>query len=210
MGYPIAMALRNTVFADYFYRILERTHIPRIERSLLKPNQVTALGLVLAVFVPVGFYLHPFWGLVFMMFSGCADAMDGLMAKNQGTHSKFGAFLDSSFDRISDFLFLAGFWVLFWKTDRLIPGTALIFTSALFTFMISYMKARVEGLGGTCHAGFMERGMRTLYLVLWALFICILPPARTLVLWAGLILFCLLTLLTVIQRIVYIRSQFNT
>ena len=201
------MALRNSIFADYFYRVLERTSLPKLEDSLLKPNQLTVLGLVLAVFVPVGFYLHPFWGLVFMVLSGFADAMDGLVAKNQGTNTVFGAFLDSSFDRISDFFYLFGFWVLFWRSERLILPSILIFLSFLLTFMISYTKAKIESLGGTCEVGLMERGLRTLYLIVWALLVCLLPSAFDTLVWLGLILFCLLTLITVIQRIVHIRSQ---
>ena len=202
------MALRNSILADYFYRFLKRTHLSKLEDSLLKPNQLTVLGLVLAVFVPFGFYVHPFWGLLFMALSGCADAMDGLVAKNQGINTVFGAFLDSSFDRISDFFYLFGFWVLFWRSEQLIVASALILFSILFTFMISYTKARIEGLGGTCESGLMERGLRTLFLIVWALLLCILPPAFDTILWLGLLLFCLLTLITVIQRIVHIRSQF--
>ena len=170
------MALRNSILADYFYRFLKRTHLSKIEDSLLKPNQLTVLGLVLAVFVPFGFYVHPFWGLLFMALSGFADAMDGLVAKNQGINTVFGAFLDSSFDRISDFFYLFGFWVLFWRSEQLIVASALILFSILFTFMISYTKARIEGLGGTCEVGLMERGARTLYLIVWAFLLCILPP----------------------------------
>ena len=202
------MALRNSIIADYFYRFLKRTHLSKLEDSLLKPNQLTVLGLVLAVFVPFGFYVHPFWGLLFMALSGCADAMDGLMAKKQGINTIFGAFLDSSFDRISDFFYLFGFWVLFWRSEQLIVASALILFSILFTFMISYTKARIEGLGGTCESGLMERGLRTLFLIVWALLLCILPPAFDTILWLGLLLFCLLTLITVIQRIIHIRSQF--
>ena len=202
------MALRNSILADYFYRFLKRTHLSKLEDSLLKPNQLTILGLVLAVFVPFGFYVHPFWGLLFMALSGFADAMDGLVAKNQGINTVFGAFLDSSFDRISDFFYLFGFWVLFWRSEQLIVASALILFSILFTFMISYTKARIEGLGGTCESGLMERGLRTLFLIVWALLLCVLPPAFDTILWLGLLLFCLLTLITVIQRIVHIRSQF--
>ena len=74
--------------------------------------------------------------------------------------------------------------------------------------MISYTKARIEGLGGTCETGLMERGLRTLYLIVWAFLLFILPPAFDALLWLGLILFCLLTLITAAQRIIHIRSQF--
>ena len=204
------MSLRNSILADYFYRILERTQPPKKEHSRLSPNQVTILGALLAMGVPFGFYVHPFWGLLFMMLSGFADAMDGFVAKNQGTRSDFGAFLDSSLDRMSDFFFICGFWIFFWESRWLILASGLVFLSFLFTFMISYTKARVEGLGGTCETGLMERGVRTLYLITWAFLLCILPNIQETILWLGLILFCVLTLFTLVQRLFHIRSEFKT
>jgi CDP-diacylglycerol--glycerol-3-phosphate 3-phosphatidyltransferase len=203
------MALRDTILADYFYRVLHRTRIPQIEHPYVNPNQFTVYGLVLAVIAPVGFYLHPAFGLICIVLSGSADAMDGLVAKNQGTHSVFGAFLDSSFDRISDFFYIVGFWVLFWGNERLLLATALIFAACLFTFVISYLKARAESLGGRCTKGLMERGLRTLYLITWALLLSTARPFLEIVLWFGLVLFCLLTFFTVIQRILHIRSEFT-
>ena len=202
------MALRDTIFGDYFYRILKRSYIPKAKQSLLTPNQVTVFGLVSAIFVPIGFYMHPIWGLVFMIFSGCADAVDGLVAKKQGTDTRFGAFLDSSFDRMSDFFYLFGFWVLCWRMERIVLASGLIFFAFLFTFMISYIKAKGESLGVRCENGLMERGLRTLYLILWALALSIFPAAFETILWWGLAVFCVLTLFTAIQRIVFIRSGF--
>ena len=165
------------------------------------------LGLGFAAIVPFGFYVHPVFGLLFIMLSGISDVIDGLVARNRGMDSGFGAFLDSSIDRISDFFYLFGFWVLFWKGDRLILASSLIFFSLIFTFMISYLKAKAESLGSTCEKGFMERGVRTVYLLIWALLICIHPSASGPIRWFGLILFVVLTLSTVIQRIVHIRIQ---
>jgi CDP-diacylglycerol--glycerol-3-phosphate 3-phosphatidyltransferase len=203
------MALRNTILADYFYRILERTYISKAKNALLTPNQVTALGLALAVFVPFGFLMHPFFGFLFIVLSGCADAMDGMVAKNQGLHTAYGAFLDSSVDRISDFLYLFGFWVLFWNSDRILLASGIVFFSLLFTFMISYIKARVQGLGGRCDNGLMERGMRTFYLVVWAFSLSVFPVAYESILWSGLIVYCALSLFTVIQRITLSRAAFE-
>jgi CDP-diacylglycerol--glycerol-3-phosphate 3-phosphatidyltransferase len=203
------MALRDTVLADYFYRILDRTRIPKIAHPTVSPNQFTIFGLVLALMAPAGFFIHPVLGLICIVLSGSADAMDGLVAKNQGTQSVFGAFLDSSFDRISDFFYILGFWVLFWDGKRLVLATALIFAACLFTLMISYLKARAESLGGKCEKGLMERGLRTVYLIIWAFALCIVPPIFKMILWSGLILFCILTFFTLVQRVIHIRSEFS-
>ncbi len=203
------MTLRNSIFADYFYKILERVIIPKIGHPFVRPNRFTVLGLLFALVVPISFYLHPFWGMLLIGLSGSADAMDGLVAKNQRKHTVFGAFLDSSFDRISDCFYLIGFWVLFWEDNRFLLATLLIFLSLLFTFMISYSKAKAESLESTCEVGFMDRGMRVIYLIAWALILCFFHKVAFIVLWTGLVLYCALTLFTVIHRIVNVRSLLN-
>jgi len=206
-GAKTFMSLRKTFVADYFCRFIENSVLPKIEPIIENPNQFTMLGLVFAVIVPFGFYVHPIFGFLFVMLSGTADVIDGMVARSRGMDSGFGAFLDSSFDRISDFFYLFGFWILFWDSSRLILASALILLSLLFTFMTSYLKAKTEALGSTCEKGLMERGMRTVYLLAWALLLCIFPSAFGLIRWFGLILFVALTSATVVQRISHIRLQ---
>lgn len=201
------MSLRTSPIAPYYYRLLENWLLPVLKRTHTNPNQITLAGLALAAAVPVGFYFHSAIGFVLMGLSGVADSLDGVVAKNQGSVSRFGAFLDSTSDRVSDFFYLFGFWILFWDSTWFRVASALIFASTLLTVMISYVKAKVEALGGDCNTGLMERGWRTVYLLFWALFICILPAARPIILWLGLFLFFALTFLTVLQRIWQIRSS---
>lgn len=203
------MSLRTSPIAPYYYRLLENWLLPVLKRINTNPNQLTLVGLALAAAVPPGLYLHPAVGFVLMGLSGVADSLDGVVAKNQGSVSRFGAFLDSTSDRVSDFFYLFGFWILFWDSKWFIPASAVIFASTLLAVMISYVKAKVEALGGDCNTGLMERGWRTVYLLFWALLICILPAARPIILWVGLLLFFALTFLTVLQRICQIRSSLN-
>ena len=142
-----------------------------------------------------------------MGLSGVADSLVGIMAKKSGSSSQQGAFLDSTLDRISDFFYLGGFWILFRQAAYFHLATALVLTALLLTMMISYVKARAEALGASCKTGLMERGWRTVYLLSWALLICVLPSQRTIILWIGLAAYLLLTLQTVIQRIRHVRSQ---
>jgi len=203
------MTLRNSILADYFYRILERALIPKLDHPFVRPNRFTTLGLLFALAVPFSFYAHPFWGLLFIGLSGSADAMDGLVAKNQRKRTVFGAFLDSSFDRISDCFYLIGFWILFWEDKRFILATSLIFLSLLFTFMISYSKAKAESLESVCDVGFMDRGVRVVYLIAWALILCIFYKYTFIVLWSGLVFYCALTFFTLIHRVLYVRARLN-
>ena len=201
------MDLRNSSIGTGYYRLLENRLIPILNRRGLKPNQLTITGVALAALVPPGFYLHPVAGFVLMGLSGVADSLDGVLAKNNGSASPEGAFLDSSLDRISDFFYLVGFWILFYRQAHLVVATALFFAALLLTLMISYVKARAEALGASCRVGTMERGWRTVYLLSWALLVCVLPAQRTVVLWIGLLAYLLLTLHTVARRIGHIRSQ---
>jgi CDP-diacylglycerol--glycerol-3-phosphate 3-phosphatidyltransferase len=190
------------------YKFLKGNILPLIGRFLKTPNQITLLGFGIAIIVPFGFYADPMFGLLIMTFSGLFDIIDGMMAKEQDLSTPFGALLDSSLDRASDFCFLIGFWILFWGTGREIPAAVLTFIACLFTFMISYIKARAEGLGCTIEKGLMERGARTLYLIVWALIIVIFRNLTEAILWTGLILFCVLTFITVLQRFFEVRLFF--
>ena len=203
------MTLRKSFLAAPYYRWLDKRILPLVNRLTLSPNQFTLVGVLLAAAVPFGFLLNPIVGLFFMLISGLADTVDGLLARRRNAASTFGAFLDSTLDRISDFFYIFGFWTLFWHSDRIILASGLIFASSLTTVMISYVKARSEALGGTSGIGWMERGWRTVYLIIWAFLICVLPPLADLILWAGLVLYFVLTSITVLQRIIYSRREFS-
>ena len=200
------MNLRESALADRIYRILEGQLLPRAERIIKRPDHFTILGLVLALLVPAGFFFHPFWGFILMTLSGLADIMDGLLAKKQNAVSPRGAFLDSSTDRVSDFLYLVGIWILFLKNEWVLLASLVVWLSMLSTFMISYVKARAEGLSVRCQKGLMERGLRTVYLIVWALLLSIFTAVSDIILWAGLSLYCALTATTAIQRILHIMA----
>ena len=203
------MTLRKSYLAEPYYRWLDKRILPYVNRLTLSPNQFTLVGVLLAAAVPIGFFLYPVVGLLFMLISGFVDTLDGLLARRRNAASVFGAFLDSTLDRISDFFYIFGFWTLFWNSDRFILASGLIFASSLTTVMISYVKARSEALGGTCGIGWMERGWRTIYLIIWAFLICVLPPLVDLILWTGLVLYLVLTSITVLQRITHSRMEFS-
>jgi phosphatidylglycerophosphate synthase len=194
------MPIRNSVIAGLFCRFLERSVLPKLTQQFTHPDQFSFLGLGLAVLVPLGFYFHPLPGLLLMILSGVSDTLDGIMARSQGKASNFGAFLDSSLDRVSDFCYIFGFWVLFWNSEKIILASAIVFFALLVTHLISYLKARAMNLGICCETGLMERGLRTVYLIVWATLLVLFPFAFETILWTGLILFCLLCLFTVFQR----------
>lgn len=205
-----AMQIRNSFPGKIYAKAIETLVLPKLSQYAVTPDHLTFLGLFFALLVPFGFYFYPLWGLVFMIISGVSDSIDGMIARNSGVTSDFGAFLDSSMDRFSDFLYLFGFWVLFWNGEKIILSGIFIFISMVFSFMVSYLRARAEGLGYPCNSGLMERGLRTVYLLIWALVLGLFPSAVNVILWTGLILYCVLTLFTVIQRILAVKAIMNT
>ena len=201
--------LRTSRLAAAYYKIVERHLLPRLPSWGLTPDRLTWLGMLISVLVPLGFWIHPALGFLLLLLSGIADSLDGLMARLQNRSSRWGAFLDSSLDRVSDFFYLLGFWVLLGRYSGQVPATLAVFICMLSTVLISYTKARAEGLGGTCRVGLMERGVRTAYLIVWALIISIWPSMRPAILWVGLLVFAALTIFTVFQRWSHIAGQLS-
>ena len=200
------MSFRTSRLADRYFHLLQRLVLPRIPSLLARPNRLTCLGLFFALLAPFGFWLHPFSGFLCIGFSGLADSLDGMVARSRQEGSRYGAFLDSSLDRISDSLYLLGFWVLFRESSFFIPASVGIFIGLILTLLISYSKARAESLGGKCSAGLLERDLRVVYLLIWSLILSFAPRAEAVVLWTGLVLYLLLTMLTVVQRMRHIRT----
>jgi len=164
------------------------------KRIPFSPNVLTVAGffitLIAAFVIPYNIRL----GGIFIMIGGIFDMLDGIVARTSGKTTKFGAFLDSVLDRYSDaFLFLSIAWYLAAHGDH--TGSFLSIGTLMGAFLISYTRARAEGLGESCHTGLMERPERIILLIFATLTGWIVP-----VLWVMLVL----THVTVIQRIYYV------
>jgi phosphatidylinositol phosphate synthase len=201
------VSLRTSPGAAVYFKLMQRYLVPRLSTWGLTPNRLSWLGMLVSVAVPVGFWIHPLGGLLLILLSGVADSLDGLMARQQNGPSLWGAFLDSCLDRVSDFFYLAGFWVMLSRHAGHVPAALAIFICTLLTILISYIKARAEALGCSCRVGLMERGTRTAFLIVWALALVLVPDRRAVVLWLGIGLYGLLTSLTVLQRWVCVAHQ---
>jgi CDP-diacylglycerol--glycerol-3-phosphate 3-phosphatidyltransferase len=138
-----------------------------VARTLLRahvtPNMVTVAGTVGVLIGALGFGArgHFIIGLTIVTLSCFTDTIDGLMARKLGTTSKFGALLDSSMDRISDGAIFGA--VAFWLAvqDRFWAMSAALLC-LIVGQVVSYVKARAEGLGYTANVGIAERTERLL------------------------------------------------
>lgn len=133
-------------------------------RAGIHPNVLTAFGVVLygiaGAYAAVGrWWLSVVWAIV----GGFLDGLDGLVAREGGQRSRFGAVLDSSCDRLTEILWFGGLLVYFLRMPH--PSTlgVLLVVSALTGgIMVSYVKARAEGMGFECRRGFLQRPERLL------------------------------------------------
>jgi CDP-diacylglycerol--glycerol-3-phosphate 3-phosphatidyltransferase len=170
-----------------------------LSRVGLSANMLTAAGVgVMAIagwFIARGRLLL---GAVVLCIGSLSDLFDGAVARAARTESRFGAFLDSTTDRLSDGILLSAVaWHLAFSPDGRL-GFALALGSLVLSFLISYIKARAEGLGLSCDVGLAERGER-LALVFVGLLFDVLVPALA-VLFAA-------SLVTVAQRLAHVRRQ---
>lgn len=173
-------------------------------RTPLTPDAVTYLGLLIQIAVAWliidGRLLTA--GLVAIV-AAFADTFDGALAKAKGMTSKWGAFLDSTTDRLADALYLGPIaWLYGVQPDvpsRLDLTTAGFALAALvFSFLISYAKARAESLGFDCNVGFAERAERLIVLIA-ALILDLVA--------IGVILLAVASFITFLQRMVHVRRQ---
>jgi CDP-diacylglycerol--glycerol-3-phosphate 3-phosphatidyltransferase len=141
-----------------------------LARTPVTPNAITITGTVgvaagaLALF-PTG---HLFAGTLVCWFFVMADMLDGALARVKGTTGTFGAFLDSTLDRVADASVFAGLaaWFVLGGHSRLLAGVALF--CLVSGALVSYAKARAEGLGIRCDVGRAERTGAALYpAILW-------------------------------------------
>src|SRR5215469_5403936 len=135
-----------------------------LARTPVTPNALTIIGTIgmsagaLTLF-PTG---HLFAGVMVCTGFVLTDMLDGTLARIKGTTGKFGAFLDSTMDRIADAAVFVGLaaWFLRGGHDRVLAGVAVFCLVA--GSLVSYAKARAESLGLKCDVGFAERTERLL------------------------------------------------
>jgi CDP-diacylglycerol--glycerol-3-phosphate 3-phosphatidyltransferase len=175
-----------------------------VSRSGVGPNTITIAGVLLQALVAyliVGGKLFVA-GLV-AVGAALSDALDGAVAKARSGVNDLGALLDSTVDRLSDALFFAPVaWLYGVAPDS--PRrdqtwvAALALVGLVLSYLVSYVKARAEGLGYECNVGIVERAERLILMIL-GLLLDVVP--------AVLVILSALSCITVAQRLRYVRAQ---
>ncbi len=152
-----------------FKPYLEKSLNPLVNKLIylrVHPNSVTILGLIFVAGGSVFIYLDQrYYGLVMLIVGSLMDAIDGHLARKSGIQSQFGAFLDSTIDRISDALPFIAFLVIYSKSGNSLY-VLITLSAMIFSFLVSYTRARGEALGVKDMGGFFERSERWIILLL--------------------------------------------
>ena len=212
--------------AGYKERLKDAAHaaldpvVSGLAAAGLRPNHMTYLGFVLSLGAAYGFALGKFRAAALITcFAGVCDILDGQLARRTGGETRFGAFLDSTLDRVAEAAVLVGiaWFYLFNLVDMAIdpqrvlnnlqrglePVTwaaiALLAVLALVgSFMVSYTRARAEGLGLDCRVGWFERPERMVLLIVMGF--AGLGP----VIPAGLLVLVTMSFATAFQRMAHV------
>lgn len=182
-----------------------------VARLLLRlgvsPDAVTIVGTLGVCVGALAFYPRHefFWGTVFITVFVFSDTIDGLMARLSGRTGPWGAYLDSTLDRFGDAAVFGGL-VLWYAGDGAQPWMAALALACLaLGSIVSYAKARAEGLGMTANVGIAERADRLVAVLLTTGLVGLGLPE--VVLTAVLVLLAAASLVTIVQRMLTVRRQ---
>lgn len=190
------------------YRLIDPT-VRWMVRRRIHPNLLTTLGFLTVVGAGVLYHQdHVRTAGFLVLLGGMWDIFDGQLARVSGMASKFGSFYDSTLDRISEIVVYVGLLSLYNSYGRELGDVWMVY--AIFmamggSLMVSYTRARAEGLGLDCKVGVMQRPERVVLLGLGSLSFGLM--------WGGLVLrwviivVAVLTNVTAVQRIWWVYKN---
>jgi CDP-diacylglycerol--glycerol-3-phosphate 3-phosphatidyltransferase len=182
-------------------------------RAGVHPNTITTIGTLVIVFGGVAFGLGEVRLAGFLLLlSGLFDILDGQVARQGGKVTTFGAFYDSTLDRVGESAIFSGIAVHFLRggvpPDRVVAAVLAAMVGLAASLLVSYTRARAEGLGLECKVGIAARAERMVLLGASAMFFGA-GPGGALLYWIVVIL-ALATVITVVQRVVHVARVSGT
>ncbi len=196
----------NRYARAFFSRLFTPLAAALLKRGI-SPDAVTVfgtLGVVIGgvVFYPLG---ELWWGSVFITAFIFTDLLDGNMARQSGRSSPWGAFLDSSMDRIGDAAIFGGLTLYFAGRGDSLSNAYLALLCLVLGFVTSYVKAKAESLSLRCEGGIAERADRLTVILVATGFVGLFLPMW--VLTVVLVLLALASAFTVAQRVAMVHAQ---
>jgi CDP-diacylglycerol--glycerol-3-phosphate 3-phosphatidyltransferase len=179
----------------------------RLIESRLTPNAISLTGFVLNVVAAVLVFERLFFlaGVAFIVGS-IMDTLDGRYSRMSGKGTPFGAFLDSTLDRLEEGIVLTAVGAYFATRHNQAAAAATV-AAVLFSLMVSYTRARAEALGVACKVGLATRPVRVVILSAGLVFAKGASLGHFELLAPAVYVLAGLTLFTTIQRIVHVRAQ---
>lgn len=176
-------------------------------RMKVTPDGITWFGCAATMFISIAFLAQGKFLIGAILFGafGLIDLLDGTMARMLGTAGPWGAFLDSTLDRVSDAAVICALIYFYINDESSISQLAVIagIVALVMSLMTSYARAKAESLDAKCTVGIAERAERSLLtwvaLLVSALLTDVMPYALTAL--------AVLSTITVLQRIMFVRKQ---
>ncbi|MGO9790847.1 MAG: CDP-alcohol phosphatidyltransferase family protein [Solirubrobacteraceae bacterium] len=179
----------------------------RLIDSRLTPNAISLTGFTLNL-LAAGLVLDRLFflaGIAFIVGS-IMDTLDGRYSRMSGKGTPFGAFLDSTLDRLEEGIVLTAVAAYFASRGNQV-AVACVVAAVLFSLMVSYTRARAEALGVACKVGLATRPVRVVILSIGLVFAKGASIGNFQLLAPAVYVLAALTLFTTIQRIAYVRKQ---
>lgn len=205
-------------YRDFFQKAIYAVINPLI-KGLIKlhitPNMITTLGFIGNIVATASFIYaalsfqtgnqttalaHVAWGGATILFAGLFDMIDGRLARLGNMSTTFGAMWDSVLDRYSELISLFGVVLIFLLNGDFWLGV-VSFTAMIGSIMVSYVRARAEGLNIECKVGIMQRPERVVVLALTAILTGITSNLQWLA--GGMILIAILANFTAFWRVAH-------
>lgn len=213
-------------YRDYLQSAIYKVVDPAIKGMIkigMTPNMVTTIGFLLnivsaAIFIYAGtqeaaeMFLYIGWGGGLLLFASLFDMLDGRLARVGGMTTEFGAFYDSVLDRYSELFTLFGIVFLFIGQEDFVSAV-VTFVALIGSIMVSYVRARAEGLGIECKVGLMQRPERVVLTSCGALFCGIFGGTEAfdplLILIVPMWIIAILANYTAFVRVAHCYKEFN-
>jgi len=196
--------------AETRHKLAERFTTPAariLAKTGVTPNMLTVMGFLVsiaaAVLIAKEYFLAG--GLVILL-AGAFDLLDGPLARATGKTTRFGAFLDSTLDRLSEAAVIGGILAYYTFFEKGTWEPLLAYGCFVGSVMVSYLRARAEGLGVKCEVGIFTRAERVVFMSAGLMFGQWFDLAISVML--GII--TALAFVTVIQRLIHVRRLEKT
>ena len=191
---------------EHLFRAVFRPVVDGLIRAGVRPNTLTTIGTILVLVSALAYGLgHIRTGGVLLLVSGIVDTLDGAVARANQMVTKFGAFYDSTLDRVADGATFMGIAMYLLQAPDVAYrswAVAICMVAIIASLIVSYARARAEGLGLDCTVGIAQRAERIVGLGVTSVVVGAGPQA--LVLEAVVALLAIASIITVIQRFVYV------